>query len=388
MQALSSPSNQTAGELVATPALTFTRDQLELLKRTIARGTTDDEFALFLEACKRRRMDPFSKLIYPVKRWDKTEQREIMALQSSIDAFRLVADRSSSYAGQVGPHWCGKDGQWRDVWLDSEPPAAARVGVHKAEFKEPLFAIALWSNYAQRDKQGNVTRFWKNMGPLMLAKCAEALALRRAFPEDLAGLYTSDEMHQAVTPEEPPRDQIEQLAEADAPRPAVKRASNGREIVWEAGKGGNTKLADELKAEREAVQLADATATATPGPTGEVFPWEYKPRVFLDLVLPPPPGSWESWRDTELPTGKLKRSCIEQGRPATWRTAAQGTKGGGRAAMLLHIVTTFQKLGKPAEEAPIEYRKAAAALAILIAGIELEQGSESQETPLFEGQEQ
>lgn len=371
---MTSLSSQSNSALVASAPADMTRDQLELLKRTIAKGTTDDEFKLFLEACKRRRMDPFSKLIYPVKRWDAKTGSEIMSLQSSIDAFRLVADRSSSYAGQVGPHWCGKDGVWRDVWLDEVPPAAARVGVNRLEFKEPLYAIALWSNYAQRDKQGNVTRFWKNMGPLMLAKCAEALALRRAFPEDLAGLYTADEMEQAQAPESA-QPQIE------PPRPPVKRASNGREIVWEAGKSGNTQLADELKAEREAIQLADAAAQQpTPGPTGEVFAWEWQPRAFLDVVLPCnlTGGAWAAWRDEPLPAGRLKASC----NPPTWRTAAQGRLAGGRHALLYSIVSYFLKTGKPLSEAPIEYQRAACTLAALLNGLEADH-DHTEPSPLF-----
>lgn len=186
----------TAKTALAAPSQ-LTREQLDLLKRTIAKGTTDDEFKLFLEVCHRRKVDYFSKLIYPVKRWDSKENAMVMALQSSIDYFRLTAERSGNYAGQVGPYWCGDDGVWVEVWLKKEPPRAARVGVLRSDFKEPLFAIALWDSYVQKNKQGQPTKFWADMGVLMLGKCAEALAIRRAFPEDLAGLYTAEEMAQA-----------------------------------------------------------------------------------------------------------------------------------------------------------------------------------------------
>lgn len=325
----------------------LSREQIDLLKRTIARGTTDDEFRLFLEACKRRRFDPFSKLIYPVKRWDSQTRTEVMALQSSIDSFRLIAERTGRYAGQVGPFWCGKDGVWRDVWLEEAPPAAARVGVLRPDFKEPLYAVALWNAYAQKKKDGTLTQFWSKMGPLMLGKCAEALALRRAFPEDLAGLVTADEMQQAETPREPedlPGTAAPQLPEPAAPQPEKRISkSTGREIVWDS---------------------------KDPNPAPTVFhngTWEWQRMVILDTAFNVGDlGYWASWRDELLPKGKLQARCT----PPTWRTAAQGQKGGGRHALLLSIVSHWLKQGRPDKEAPIEYRRAAATLAILIAEIE------------------
>ena len=176
----------------------FTPDELALLRRTMMVGATDDEFKLFVYQCERTGLDPFTRQIYAVKRWDARAQKNIWQTQTSIDGLRLTAERSGKYAGQVGPFWCGKDGEWRDVWLSTEPPAAARIGVMRHDFKEPCWGVARFDAYAQKKKEGGLSAMWAGMGDVMVAKCSEALALRKAFPQQLSGLYTGDEMAQAT----------------------------------------------------------------------------------------------------------------------------------------------------------------------------------------------
>lgn len=170
----------------------------ELIRKTIAPQLKQDEFELFMEVCRTVRLNPVIKQIYALSTYDSQTSSNKMSIQTSIDGLRLLAERSGDYAGQIGPEWCGKDGMWKDVWVEDAPPVAARVGVIRKSFQQPLYSVAKFSTYAKRKKGGELMHMWALMPDHMLAKCAESLALRRAFPHETCGLYTREEMGQAM----------------------------------------------------------------------------------------------------------------------------------------------------------------------------------------------
>jgi phage recombination protein Bet len=210
----------------------WTPEQTQLISSTIAPGCSNDELRLFAYACQRTGLDPFSKQIYAIKRGGK------MTIQAGIDGLRAIAERTGQLDGSE-TYWCGDDGDWRDVWLSNKPPAAAKTIIHRKGAQHPFVGVARFADY--NAGQG----LWSKMGATMIAKCSEALALRKAFPADMSGVYSTDEMQQA---------EVEPVTVTTTAAPALARAGDAK--VFAAGKAAIAK-ADTLDKLQEVVARMD-----------------------------------------------------------------------------------------------------------------------------------
>lgn len=188
--------------------LTITQDQTDWTAQQVAAlktlGVSNDvtqaDLAIFLTQSKRTGLDPFSRQIYMIGRKQKTANgyETKQTIQVGIDGLRAIAHRVAQQCHEVfsmsDTLWADKNGVWHDVWLALEPPAAAKVSVKRGG--GVFSAVAIFKEYAPV-YNGKLSGMWSSKPALMIAKCAEALALRKAFPSDMSGIYTDDEMEKA-----------------------------------------------------------------------------------------------------------------------------------------------------------------------------------------------
>jgi len=172
--------------------LRFTADQERMIRDTCANGASADEFAVLMEIARVRRLNPLLRQIHFVKRWDNQKNRHVWSAQISIDGMRAVAQRTGRYNGQDEPEYGPCNARGFPEW--------AKVKVYRKDWDRPAVGLVFWSEYVQTKQDGNPTKFWNDMPMNQLAKCAEAHAFRKAFPEDCGGLYTDVEMEQATHP--------------------------------------------------------------------------------------------------------------------------------------------------------------------------------------------
>ena len=188
----------------------WSTEQVQLVKDTIAKAAelTDNEFLLFVATAQRMQLDPLARQIHAVKRGGK------LSIQVGIDGFRAIADRTGKLAGNDDPVYEKHSAAQKDL---ADYPQKATVTVHKLVAGEPrpFRASARWSEYYPG--KGGPGFMYRKMPFLMLGKCAEALALRKAFPAELGGVYVPEEMAQAGLAHIEPETRAEAAEKAETP---------------------------------------------------------------------------------------------------------------------------------------------------------------------------
>lgn len=171
-------------QLTTTTQQPMTQEKMDLLNSTICKDLTKAEMEFFSQVCSSKQLDPFSNQIYAIKRGGR------LTFQVAIDGLRAMAERTGEYDGQEDPVWFDSEGKQHYIWLDqNNPPVACRVGIFRKGMTRPIRAIVTLKEFSS-----SVNPLWKNMPSHLLAKCAEAGALRKAFPQVCGGMYEKDEM--------------------------------------------------------------------------------------------------------------------------------------------------------------------------------------------------
>lgn len=158
-----------------------------------------EDFLFFLQTAKKLGLDPSLRQIYPVYRWDGKLGRERMIIQTGIDGLRLVAQRSQQYGGQDDATFKVEE-VFNPINGETVKQLVATVTVYKivGDTRMPVSASARWHEYAQKAKRKDGGEYymgmWESMPYNQLGKCAEALALRKGFPQDLSGIYIPEEL--------------------------------------------------------------------------------------------------------------------------------------------------------------------------------------------------
>ncbi|KAF0218825.1 MAG: hypothetical protein FD174_2608 [Geobacteraceae bacterium] len=213
-------------------------DQMAVIKSTIFPESTDDELKLFIYHCQRKGVHPMDKLIHPIKRGGK------VAFQASIDYLRAESESAGDYRGMKQPVY-EFDEQGR---LESATVTVLReINGVEIEFT----ATAFWTEYYPGEKLGFM---WDKMPRHMLAKCAEALARRQAWPKKLADLYTQEEMAQADNSNTASQNRQQSRSASVKPAPAARPQSSHQLQATDA-EYSETSIDDQI--EQALAEIAD-----------------------------------------------------------------------------------------------------------------------------------
>jgi hypothetical protein len=224
-----------------TTSLEFSPTELAALKKEHAPGATDEQFELWIADCKRRGLVPVRDVLLQLRTVDeydpavRAKVKKTKAIYiTTIGAIRKLAERTGKYAGQLPSKWIYLDENHRPT-IESEVPLpdpkderlplqpwAARATILRKDFSEPISVVARFWAYAQKSNyegKETPTAMWsmKGRGVEQLEKCAESLAFRKGYPEEIAGLYIAEEL---MNTEDEPANLPVQTPTVEPPKPA------------------------------------------------------------------------------------------------------------------------------------------------------------------------
>lgn len=159
-----------------THTLTWTDEQRELIRNTMAPNLDDQEFAVYMEAARKMQLDPLTKQIYVFSQGGGKDKR--LNIAPTIDGYWAIAQRngpllpiSEDFATIDGELVCTVRGRVRmcGEWVD----------------------VSQRAYYEEQNRGGPI---WKGKPRIMLAKCAWARLIRKLFPEDLSGTTIPEEV--------------------------------------------------------------------------------------------------------------------------------------------------------------------------------------------------
>jgi len=203
---------------------------LALIRRTVAADTNDDEFSIFINMARALRLDPLRRQIYAMVFSKKDAEKRRMSLIVGIDGFRTIAERTGNYRPDEDEPTYEFNETVRGP-LNPTGLIKATVRVYKFSHGEwhKITASAYWEEYApikdewvNREKTGkqilDTSGQWGKMPRVMLAKVAEALALRKGWPDDFSSVYSEEEMDRSRLMDVTPIEAIQQheIAERQA----------------------------------------------------------------------------------------------------------------------------------------------------------------------------
>jgi phage recombination protein Bet len=170
------------------------------LKNSLYTGARDESIKMVLDYCKAAKLDPMQKPVHIVPMSVKNAQTGRYeykdVVMAGVGLYRIQAARSNQYAGVSEPEF-GEDVTCNLGGAEITYPKWCRVTVKKivnntiVEFTAKEYWL---ENYAAKKDTATPNTMWQKRPYGQLAKCAEAQALRKAFPEIVSQHLTAEEM--------------------------------------------------------------------------------------------------------------------------------------------------------------------------------------------------